>query len=366
MAWVHGPRKLRPAPTGVRHAARVWVTHAYHLCLRLASPVWKMVIDLFGRQRHHEEEACGTSPEELIQRYGVASAQLDSDNAIIRLAGVSAMARVADDWPEQRQQCIDLLCGYLRMAPRPDAGFGEIDARNAIVGIISAHLRAQSAISWVKHDFDFAGAALFDADFADVTFAGAHTSFARATFSGGVTRFARATFSGEVTRFDGATFSGGVARFDGATFSGPYTIFAGARFSGWHTIFDGASFTGRCTLFDAATFSGWYTNFDLATFSGTYTGLDLVTFSAQQTGFDGATFSGTVTRFDGATFSGKETRFDGATFSGKQTSFEGATFSGARTADEVTAKSLFIGSTVSWGPLSPRRLRSPAPVPSRP
>jgi uncharacterized protein YjbI with pentapeptide repeats len=366
VAWVRGPRKLRPTPTGVRHAARVWVQHAYDLCVRLASHVWKMFTGLFSKHRHHEEEVYGTSPEELSQRYAAASGQLDSDNAAVRLAGVSAMARVADDWPEQRQQCIDVLCGYLRNAPRFDAGFGETDARNSIVAIISAHLRAQSAISWVKHDFDFTAAALFDADFADVTFAGARTSFARAIFSGGVTRFARATFSGEVTRFDGATFSGGVARFDGATFSGPYTIFAGARFSGWHTLFDGATFTGRCTLFDSASFSGWYTNFDLATFSGTYTSLDHATFSAQQTGFDGATFSGTVTRFDGATFSGKETRFDGATFSGKQTSFDGVTFSGARTADEVTMKSSFAGSTVSWGPLSPRRLRSPAPEPSRP
>jgi len=325
-----------------------------------------MCIDLFRKQRTREEEAPGTSPEQLNQRLEAAAGQLGHDAATVRLAGVSAIARLADDWPAQRQLCIDVLCAYLRMAPRSDTGFGESDVRNAIVGIISAHLRAQSAISWVKHDFDFTGAALFDADFADVTFAGARTSFARATFSGGVTRFARATFSGKVTRFDGATFSGGVARFDGATFSGPYTIFAGARFSGWHTIFDGATFTGRCTLFDAATFSGWYTNFDLATFSGTYTGLDQATFSAQQTGFDGATFSGTVTRFDGVTFSGKQTSFDGATFSGKQTSFEGVTFSGARTADEVTKKSSFVGSRVSWGPMSPRPLRSPAPEPSRP
>jgi hypothetical protein len=32
------------------------------------------------------------------------------------------MAGLADDWPENRQTCVDVLCGYLRMPYEPDPG----------------------------------------------------------------------------------------------------------------------------------------------------------------------------------------------------------------------------------------------------
>ena len=32
------------------------------------------------------------------------------------------MAGLADDWPENRQTCVDVLCGYLRMPYEPDKG----------------------------------------------------------------------------------------------------------------------------------------------------------------------------------------------------------------------------------------------------
>ena len=50
-------------------------------------------------------------------RYGEAAAQLGHGNAAIRLAGVYAMAQLADDWadPDARQQCVAVLCAYLRM-----------------------------------------------------------------------------------------------------------------------------------------------------------------------------------------------------------------------------------------------------------
>lgn len=356
LALLHGSRKPRPAPIGVGAASRLWVRQAVHVLSTQVARLWKALIGFFRRRPIVEEVPLGTSPEELILRYDAASLQLSDELATVRLAGVATMSRLADDWPVERQQCIDVLCTYLRAAPRYATGFSESDIRNAIVATITAHLRDESELSWARLDFDFTGAVFYDADFADVTFSGARTSFARANFSGGVTRFARATFSGEVTRFDGATFSGGVARFDGATFSGAYTFFAGAAFAGWDTIFDGARFGGAYTVFDRATFSGWYTNFNLATFSSGYTGFDLVTFSAQKTGFEGASFSGAVTRFDGATFCGKATSFDMARFTGKHTSFEGTTFSGERPADEVTTRSSFDGSEVRWGPISPRPL----------
>ena len=51
----------------------------------------------------------------LNERFAAAAGQLGSDKPpAVRLAGVYAMAGLADDWPENRQTCVDVLCGYLR------------------------------------------------------------------------------------------------------------------------------------------------------------------------------------------------------------------------------------------------------------
>jgi hypothetical protein len=61
------------------------------------------------------EAAKRAQAEALAKRYQDAATQLGHDKAPVRLAGVYAMARLADDWAEQRQTCINVLCGYLRI-----------------------------------------------------------------------------------------------------------------------------------------------------------------------------------------------------------------------------------------------------------
>src|SRR5690349_24480959 len=59
----------------------------------------------------------------LNERFATAAGQLGSDKpAAVRLAGVYAMAGLADDWPENRQTCVDVLGGYLRLPYEPDPG----------------------------------------------------------------------------------------------------------------------------------------------------------------------------------------------------------------------------------------------------
>ncbi len=56
----------------------------------------------------------------LNERFATAAGQLGDDKRpTVRLAGVYAMAGLADDWPENRQTCVDVLCGYLRMPYDP-------------------------------------------------------------------------------------------------------------------------------------------------------------------------------------------------------------------------------------------------------
>ena len=56
------------------------------------------------------------------ERFTAIAAQLGDNKAAVQLAGVHAMAGLADDWATNRQTCIDVLCAYLRMPYEPDPG----------------------------------------------------------------------------------------------------------------------------------------------------------------------------------------------------------------------------------------------------
>jgi hypothetical protein len=59
----------------------------------------------------------------LNERLATAADRLGADKlAAVPLAAVYAMAGLADDWPENRQTCVDVLCGYLRLPYGPDLG----------------------------------------------------------------------------------------------------------------------------------------------------------------------------------------------------------------------------------------------------
>ena len=45
------------------------------------------------------------------ERFAAAAALLGNSDSVVRLAGAYAFAGLADDWPEQRQACINMLCG---------------------------------------------------------------------------------------------------------------------------------------------------------------------------------------------------------------------------------------------------------------
>lgn len=134
----------------------------------------------------------------LAERYQDAASQLGHDKAAVRLAGVYAMSRLADDWLEERQTCIDVLCAYLRLPWRDSedgrAGREEAQVRRTIVSVVNRHVAEDAKVSWTVNDFDFTGAQLRDFVLEGCTFAG------RVTFSG-------AELAGEC-RFDDVVFQG--------------------------------------------------------------------------------------------------------------------------------------------------------------
>lgn len=270
------------------------------------------------------------------ERFANASEQLGSEKAAVRLAGVYAMAGLADDWREGRQTCIDVLCAYLRMPYTPPAEASdeapaqaddqlpmdadtaqaareEREVRHTVMRLIGRHLRLaeDDATSWCSYDFDFTGVVFDGGNFSEAKFSGGEVSFVGATFVAGKVFFDGAKFSGGAVYFDDARFSGGRVFFDEATFTGGPVFFIRVAFSGGWVSFSGATFS------EGASFVG-------ATFSEGQVFLDGVTVD-RGVFFDEATFSGGRVFSAGATFKGN-TSFVRTTFSGGEVSFGSATF----------------------------------------
>ena len=137
----------------------------------------------------------------LNERFATAAGQLGSDKPPeVRLAGVYAMAGLADDWEDNRQTCVDVLCGYLRMPYEPDPGEevsgperfafrASREVRHTVIRVITAHLRGDATVSWQGLDFDFTGVVFDGGGFVGAKFSGGTGCFTGAEFSGGQVDF---------------------------------------------------------------------------------------------------------------------------------------------------------------------------------
>ena len=77
----------------------------------------------FRRQRSTEVSAVHTITDATERRvtelYTKAADQLGSDKAPVRLAGLYALERLAQDNPSQRQTIVNVICAYLQMPFTP-------------------------------------------------------------------------------------------------------------------------------------------------------------------------------------------------------------------------------------------------------
>src|SRR6516165_3823224 len=216
----------------------------------------------------------------LNERFDTVAEHLGSDKPpAVRVAAVYAMAGLADDWPEHRQMCVEVLCGYLRMPYEPEPG-GDApvekrlafqasrEVRHTVIRVIAAHLNGTAPVSWCGLNFDFAGAVFDGGDFSGAKFPGGTVNFVGAEFPGGTVSFGGAEFSGATVRFGGARFSGARVNFFLARFSGGLVDFAGAKISGGAVGFGYAGFSGGIINFTGAKFSGAAVDFFGSTFAG--------------------------------------------------------------------------------------------------
>ncbi|MQY24359.1 pentapeptide repeat-containing protein [Nocardia macrotermitis] len=261
-------------PTSTKQADPIDVTKISLSVVAGVGGVVALVV-AYRRQRDLEQGR-------FVERFGAAAAQLGNVDAAVRIAGVYAMAGVADEsGGARRQQCIDVLCGYLRLPYSPDigsnhptkrivknsdpdgaAGGDEVhleyrqndrQVRKTISRVIREHLLAEAENSWSTCNFDFTAAYFEDADFRDAVFDNESTWFVDACFRGHSSSFGRAMFKGDHVRFDDATFESRRTMFSGATFAAKDTSFRGVRFASEQTTFRHANFSGGVVTFRAPT-----------------------------------------------------------------------------------------------------------------
>ena len=299
------------------------------------SAVTYLVIQYQGRQQAKRDEE-RTKNRLIDAKMQQAVDQLGSDKASTRIAGVYALADVADTYRGRyRQRVVDILCGYMRsdretyplgadgkpVMDQSKSGDADKAVESTIISVICEHLRKTRKDGngeirvrqlvdddqlWCDCAFDLHGATFHeDVDLMDTTFVRGlnfngskfegHANFKRAIFKGYAV-FIGTAFEGDAN-FNRATF-GGDADFSKTTFK-RLMGFRGTTVK--HTVdLSGTMFKDDAD-FSEATFEG-SADFKRTTFEGRTQLID-ATFK-KHSGFIGATFEGD-TYFNGAKFRNK-------------------------------------------------------------
>ncbi|HEY8986623.1 MAG TPA: pentapeptide repeat-containing protein [Streptomyces sp.] len=225
----------------------------------------------------------------ITELYIAAANQLGSDTAPIRLAGLYALERLAQDHIAHRQTIVNVICSYLRMPFSPDP---PVPTPEAELAGLSQHERASrvaldaaTAAAWEQERLvrltaqrvltghlyaggGFNSAELLDpepddskfwpdielrlseATLLDFSFSGrVHLAdFTKVRFIGGA-NFTHAEFTGHAY-FNDARFEGGSGHFYGTWF-GLRAVFARTYFGDQQANFNKVTFSGMIFLDDA-------------------------------------------------------------------------------------------------------------------
>jgi hypothetical protein len=224
------------------------------------------------------------------ERFATAAEKLGDPEAATRLAGVYAMAGLADDWKEQRQTCIDVLCGYMRLPyqptraqhpsrllPRtlrrrltariglppkrtpgqPEYKVGEREVRLAILRTVRDHLRKDAKTSWQGCIFRFHRAVFDGGNLSHIVMSKGYMSFYHAKFVGHTLDLRHAIFMGGTTDFQEAQFLEGMVDLRHAEFlTGSTVKFPDCELIDGKVDVRHAKFSGGAVDFSTVVFSG--------------------------------------------------------------------------------------------------------------
>jgi uncharacterized protein YjbI with pentapeptide repeats len=307
------------------------------------------VVVTYRRQKGLEEG-------QFLQELGDAGRQLGDQNPTIQAVGIYSLAGLADRSPlERRQQCINVLCAYIRLPYNP-AGLPDTTekivrtttlqngmsagesiectttlrphdriTRETIVRVIAQHLRKNSKVSWSKLHFDFTGATFDYGDFSDTIFKG-HVRFVKAQFIGGTIDFRRIELP--IVQFPPVEFNGGILDFRWAKFNGGTVTFRNAQLSSGFLNFWSAEFNGGTVDFREAKFDGSDVRFWYSEFNGGIVDFREAAFNDSRITYQEVEFNGGIVDFKGAAFKNGTLTFQEGEFNGgivKGADFNGST-----------------------------------------
>lgn len=133
--------------------------------------------------------AARAEADALAKRYQDAANQLGSESPAIRVAAVHALARLGDDWLQERQTCLDVLCAYLQLPLEIDDETStaeiqrETHVQQAILEVLRTRFAVNAAVSWSDLRADFTGCVFENVEFRDLVFK-QPVSFRDALFAG--------------------------------------------------------------------------------------------------------------------------------------------------------------------------------------
>jgi hypothetical protein len=203
---------------------------------------------LLAEQTAQDLKADATE-KRVIELYSKGIEQFGSDKLAVRIGGLYALERLAENTPDIRDRVVDVVCAYLRTSPQPGI---DGDTKDNVSGLAAQkvlidHLAYQSPFAyhknyWAISGLTLSGAVLNNFDFQAVkvdTVWFDSTVFRRQAF------FAKVVFRG--AGFPRATFEG-PADFEGAHLG--HALFAGAKF-GSETNFNNVRFYITADFTDA-------------------------------------------------------------------------------------------------------------------
>lgn len=233
----------------------------------------------------------------LNERFTTAVGQLGTlESPTTQLGGISSLAALADGWPSERQRCIDVLCGYLRLPIRDThEAYGDREVRQTVARLIRDRLR-RGSFKWEgDHLFDLSGAELSGLDFSRI-----HLDRARLRLSG-------ARVSDGCASFDGLALNGGVLECQGIHIDGGQLSFVDSRFATGTADFRGSTWSHGALDFTSVGIKDADVDFTGSIFSGASLQFRYLAVQAVPTehGLDAAL------RFDSSLISGGALTFHG-------------------------------------------------------
>lgn len=325
------------------------------------------IVYSYRKQKIEEAASHREDSESLGSRYQAAAEQLGHESAAVRLAGIYALSKLADDDSTQRETICRLLCAYIRMPYNPrEARPGEREVRFTAIKVIAEHLQdPEEETAWCGFDLDFSGATFDGGSFSGSHFTSGDVNFSGCQFIGGTVSFDHARFSGATVNFGSgddppAIFNGAQVLFTGAHFMSGIISFIFAEFRGGEVSFGAAFFGGSRVTFGSCIIDDeGELNFGGPVWLGAkFTGGDVWFSAAELRGgflsFIGADFCGSSVRFD-VSLTGTSVLFNDAYFVSGAVSLTEAEIKGGRLSFEDTHTPEKI--VTPWPPPAPPSLR---------